>query len=86
MPDLAPLLREKRLEEGIKVTTRYKDLAGESYATEWTLNPLLFVDSGIENSRGMSDLVGAVEKIPGGRGRGRELENRNDGQSREAHR
>lgn len=73
LADLAPLLREKRLEEGIKVTTRYKDLADEFYATEWVLNPLLFVGSGIENSKGMNDLVGAVEKVPGvlGRERGR---------------
>ncbi len=42
MPDLAAHLREKGLEAGIGVTTRYKDLAEERYESEWTLNPLLF--------------------------------------------
>ncbi len=64
LPDLASVLRERGLEDGIRVTTRYKDLAGESYATEWTLDPLLFEDSGIGSSKGMNELVSAVEKIP----------------------
>ena len=64
MPSLVPLLEEKELEEGIKVTTRYKDLAEESYESQWTLNPLLFKNAPMEASRGMNDLVKAVEKIP----------------------
>ena len=64
IPELAPLLREKGLGDGIRVTTRYKDLAGESYESAWTLDPLLFEDSGIENSKGMNDLVNAVERLP----------------------
>jgi hypothetical protein len=67
LPDLAPMLKEKGLEGGIRVTTRYKDLAEESYETEWTLDPLLFEGSGIQNSLGMNDLVAAVKEIPGGR-------------------
>lgn len=63
MPDLAPLLRKKGLEAGIGVTTRYKDLAGERYESEWTLNPLLFEGARIENTKGMNDLVNAVEVI-----------------------
>jgi hypothetical protein len=63
MPDLAPLLREKGLEAGIGVTARCKDLAGERYESEWTLNPLLFEGAGIENSEGMNDLVNAAEGI-----------------------
>jgi len=63
LPDLAPRLREKGLEDGIKVTTRYKDLAGEPYETEWTINPLLFEGGRIENSKGMNDLVNSVEKL-----------------------
>lgn len=63
LPDLASMLREKGIEDGIRVKTSYKDLAGESYETEWTLNPLLFDGSGIENSRSMTDLVDVVEKI-----------------------
>ena len=71
MPSLAPLLERKGLEDGIRVTTRYKDLAGESYETEWTINPLLFAADRIETSKGMNDLVNAVEKIPGDAADGR---------------
>ncbi len=66
LPDLALVLREKGLEDSIKVTTRYKDLAGESYESEWKLDPLLFEGGQVENQKGMNDLVKAVEKIPGG--------------------
>ena len=61
--DLAPLLREKGLEAGIGVTVRYKDLAGERYESEWRLHPLLFEGAGIENSKGMDDLVDAVQGV-----------------------
>ena len=63
MPSLAPLLKEKGLEDGIAVTTRYKDLAEESYRTEWKLNPLLYEGARIKDSKGMNELVNAVEKI-----------------------
>ncbi len=63
LSELAPLLRERGLENGIGVTVRYKDLAGESYESEWTLDPLLFEGSGIEDSKGMNDLVNAVQRI-----------------------
>ncbi len=68
------------------MTTRYKDLAGESYETKWTLNPLLLVGSEIENSRDMNDLVSAVEKIPGDAAENGSWRTRKDDQSREAHR
>jgi hypothetical protein len=64
LSSLAPLLRKKRLEDGIRVTTTYKDLAGEAYKSEWTINPLLFEDARIERSKGINDLVSAVERIP----------------------
>ena len=64
MPALLSLLNEKGLEDGIRVTTTYKDLASESYESEWTLNPLLFDGAPVEASPGMDDLVKAVEKIP----------------------
>ncbi len=86
LPDLAQMLREKGLEDGITVTTRYKDLAGESYKTEWTLNPLLFAGSGLENFRGMNDLVGAVEKIPQDATENGDARNRKHDQSCESHR
>ena len=64
LSSLAPLLRKKRLEDGIRVTTTYKDLAGEAYESEWMINPLLFEVARIEQSKGMNDLVSAVERIP----------------------
>lgn len=64
MPSLVTRLKERGLADGIEVTTKYKDLAGESYETQWTLNPLLFEGAPLEPSRGMDDLVEAVEKIP----------------------
>ncbi len=62
--DLAPVLRKRGLEDGIRVTTRYRDLAGESYESEWTINPLLFEVGRIQTHKGMNELVAAVEKIP----------------------
>ncbi len=62
VPELSKLLKEKGLEDGIKVSIRYKDLAGESYESVWTLDPLLFKGSGIENSKGMNGLVNAAER------------------------
>jgi hypothetical protein len=39
---LMPYLREKELHEGIPVKVNYKDLTGETYTTEWRINPLLY--------------------------------------------
>jgi len=39
---LGPRLRERELHEGIAVKVSYEDLAGETYATEWRINPLLY--------------------------------------------
>jgi hypothetical protein len=39
---LGPHLREKELHEGIAVKVSYEDLAGETYETEWRINPLLY--------------------------------------------
>jgi hypothetical protein len=64
LSSLAPLLRKKELEDGIRVKTRYKDLAGESYESEWTIDPLLFENARIEQAKNMNDLVNAVESIP----------------------
>lgn len=65
LPFLAPLQKKMGLQDGIAVTTKYKDLAGESYQTRWTLSPLLFEDAPIGRSRDMNDLVSAVEKLFG---------------------
>ncbi|MDP8972788.1 MAG: hypothetical protein M3N45_06330 [Actinomycetota bacterium] len=63
LPTLAPTLEEEGFEEGIEVTTKYKDLAGESYETERVLSPLRFEGSGLGNSKGITYLVNTVENI-----------------------
>jgi len=64
--NLITMLKERVLEDGIKVTTRYKDLADESYETEWTLHPLLLEsDHRIERPKDMNDLVNVAEEISG---------------------
>jgi hypothetical protein len=54
-------LREKDLTEGITITSRYSDLQGESYQTEWTINPLLLEGSGYSEYKGYEDEVQALE-------------------------
>lgn len=63
LPEIATVLKERGIEDGIRVTTRYKDLAGESYETRWTLDPLLFEGSDIGSTKGMTELVDAVQSI-----------------------
>jgi hypothetical protein len=46
LDNLASFLREKGHNGGISVKVRYEDLAGESYETEWRINPLIY-----ENNR-----------------------------------
>jgi hypothetical protein len=62
--DLVPVLREKGLEEGITVRVRYRDLAGEDYEDEWTINPLRYEgETLVGGYKGINDLVEVVEKI-----------------------
>ena len=63
LDSLLPYLREKGLKEGISVTTRYKDLAGYSYNTEWHLNPFIYEHRRYVTRRDMGDLVEAVENL-----------------------
>ena len=37
-----PYLREKELHEGMPVKVNYKNLTGDTYTTEWRINPLLY--------------------------------------------
>jgi hypothetical protein len=62
---LLPLLEEKGLQEGITVTTNYKDLAGESYSTEWNLNPYLYRDGRYVQRKDVADVARSLEKISG---------------------
>ncbi len=54
-------LRDKGLMEGITITSKYKDLQGESYETAWTINPLLLEGSGYSEYKGYEDQVQALE-------------------------
>ncbi len=63
LEDLLPFLKEKGLEGGISVTTRYRDLAGEYYETEWNLNPSIYKDHRYVQHRGMDDLVERVARL-----------------------
>jgi hypothetical protein len=60
---LLPFLEQKGLGKGIRVTTRYKGLDGQSYETSWLLNPFIYRDGRFTRHKGMSDLVTAVEKL-----------------------
>ena len=54
-------LRAKGLTEGITLTSKYEDRKGESYETEWTINPLLLEGSGYSEYKGYEGQVQAVE-------------------------
>lgn len=54
-------LRERGLTQGITITSRYRDLQGENYETEWTINPLLLEGSGYSDYKGYEDHVQALE-------------------------
>jgi hypothetical protein len=54
-------LRDKGPTEGIAITSKYEDRNGESYETEWTINPLLLEGSGYSDYKGYEDQVQALE-------------------------
>ncbi|MDF2703327.1 MAG: hypothetical protein K0S10_2273 [Rubrobacteraceae bacterium] len=54
-------LREKDLTWGITIASKNKDLQGESYQTEWKINPLLPEGSGYSEFKGYEDEVQALE-------------------------
>ncbi|MCA1715896.1 MAG: hypothetical protein LC781_03235 [Actinobacteria bacterium] len=54
-------LKDKGLTEGITITSKYEDRQGESYETEWTINPLLLEGSGYSEYKGYEDEVQALE-------------------------
>src|SRR5215217_7343557 len=60
---LLPFLESKNLHNGIHVTVRYKDLTGDSYQSQWRLNPFLYKDTRLVRRKGMVDLVNAVERL-----------------------
>jgi hypothetical protein len=54
-------LKDKGLTQGVTITSKYEDRNGESYETEWTINPLLLEGSGYSEYKGYEDQVQAVE-------------------------
>ena len=54
-------LRAKGITEGITITSYYEDRNGESYETEWTINPLLLEGSGYSDYKGYEDEVQALQ-------------------------
>ena len=63
--ELARTLREEGLQNGITVTVRYRDLAGDAYQDRWNINPLLYEDeeTGLGGLKGVHELVLEVEKL-----------------------
>ena len=45
LDSLLPFLDSKDLRNGIHVTVSYKDLTGDSYQSQWRLNPFLYKDT-----------------------------------------
>src|SRR5215213_6386812 len=62
LDSLLPYLREKGLKGGFWVRTRYKDLAGYSYQTEWHLDPFIYEHRRYVTHRTLGDLVDVVER------------------------
>ena len=87
LDSLLPLLKEQGLEGGISVTTKYKDLAGESYETTWNLKPTIFEDDRYIQNKGIQDVARSLEEISGDLNallnRREEADNGRDGVSRE---
>lgn len=65
LENLLPLLKEKGLEGGILVTTRYKGLAGQSYETAWNLKPTIYQGDRYVHSKGIQDVARSLEEISG---------------------
>jgi hypothetical protein len=63
LDSLLPFLESQDLQNGIHVTVRYKDLTGDSYQSQWRLNPFLYKDTRLVRRKGMGDLVNAVERL-----------------------
>jgi hypothetical protein len=54
-------LRERGLTQGITITSKYEGRNGDTYETEWTINPLLLEGSGYSEYKGYEDEVQALE-------------------------
>jgi hypothetical protein len=63
MPTLAPFLREKGLEDGVTVTSRYRSLTGESYESVWNVNPLLVANRISTPAKTLKHVVESLDEI-----------------------
>jgi hypothetical protein len=64
LDSLAPLLKERGINDGITVTVSYDSLGGTRYTNRWKVNPLLYEGYPEESyDRGVRDLVKSVEEI-----------------------
>jgi hypothetical protein len=54
-------LRDRGLTQGVTITSKYEGRNGDSYETEWTINPLLLVGSGYSDYKAYEDEVQALE-------------------------
>jgi hypothetical protein len=61
--NLLPLLRDRGLDEGITITSKYKSLSGEPYETKWTINPLRLSGKPNVRRRGENEIAKAIESI-----------------------
>jgi hypothetical protein len=67
LENLVSSLRERRHNEGILVKVRYEDLAGESYETEWRINPLIYEGNRHvppQNHQAVENLLSALGQVP----------------------
>ena len=68
MASLEEVLREEGLNDGVRVWVHYEGMGGDSYDSDYVINPLLY--QGIRNAarRDMDDLVELLsERLPGGK-------------------
>lgn len=64
--NLFGLLEEKGIKDGISVTSRYRDLFGRNYTTEWKIDPLKVegaMQFGQSPKKGVHELVKVAERI-----------------------
>jgi hypothetical protein len=54
-------LRDRGLTQGVTITSKYEGRNGDSYETEWTINPLLLEGSGYSEYKAYEDEVQALE-------------------------
>ena len=66
MRTLPRFLEERGLDNGIKITSRHKSLAGRQHESELTVNPILVRDVLSTPEKGIQELAEATEQIANG--------------------